>query len=129
MGPDFITNLKEMISGFDTEYVNILIYGVDTINWITITDIKKITLYRVLQEFLINMKKHSEASLVVLSFKIYENNLYVEYTDNGIGVAIEKLNSKNGLHNVENRILAIKGTITFDSKSSKGFKSSIIFPI
>jgi signal transduction histidine kinase len=41
---------------------------------------------------------------------------------------IEKLNSRNGLQNVENRILAIKGTITFDTKSGKGFKSSILFP-
>jgi signal transduction histidine kinase len=62
-----------------------------------------------------------------LSFKSYENNIYVEYTDNGKGATIEKLNSKNGLQNVENRILAIKGTITFDTKSGKGFKSSILF--
>ncbi|CAM3104945.1 Tetratricopeptide repeat-containing protein [Flavobacterium frigoris] len=129
MGPDFISSLQEMISGFDTEYVNILIYGVDTINWSTIIDIKKITIYRVLQEFLINMKKHSEASLVVLSFKKYENNLQLDYTDNGVGAAIEKLNLKNGLQNVENRILAIKGTITFDTKPGKGFKSSITFPL
>jgi nitrate/nitrite-specific signal transduction histidine kinase len=129
MGPEFISNLKEMISGFNTNSVNILIYEIDTINWLVMSEIKKITIYRILQELLINMKKHSKSTLVVLSFKIYENNLYVEYTDNGTGVAIEKLNSKNGLHNVENRILAIKGTITFDSKSSKGFKSSIIFPI
>jgi signal transduction histidine kinase len=54
--------------------------------------------------------------------------LYIEYTDNGKGATIEKLNSRNGLQNVENRILAIKGTITFDTKSGKGFKSSILFP-
>jgi signal transduction histidine kinase len=59
-------------------------------------DIKKITVYRILQELLINMK-HSESSLVILSFKSYENNIYVEYTDNGKGATIEKLNSKNGL--------------------------------
>jgi hypothetical protein len=34
--------------------------------------------------------------------------LYIEYTDNGKGATIEKLNSRNGLQNVENRILAIK---------------------
>ncbi|PKH68196.1 ATP-binding protein [Flavobacterium sp. ALD4] len=129
MGPDFIPNLKEMISGFNTDTVNILIYEVDTVNWLAMADIKKITVYRILQELLINMKKHSKSSLVVMSFKIYENNLHIEYTDNGIGAAIEKLNSKNGLQNVENRILAIKGTITFNTKSGKGFKSSIIFPI
>jgi signal transduction histidine kinase len=63
-----------------------------------------------------------------LSFKSYDNTIYVEYSDNGKGTTIEKLNSKNGLQNVENRILAIKGTITFDTKSGKGFKSSILFP-
>jgi hypothetical protein len=30
----------------------------------------------------------------VSSFKSYENNIYVEYTDNGKGATIEKLNSK-----------------------------------
>jgi signal transduction histidine kinase len=66
--------------------------------------------------------------LVILSFKSYDNTIYIEYTDNGKGATIEKLNSRNGLQNVENRILAIKGTITFDTKSGKGFKSSILFP-
>jgi signal transduction histidine kinase len=32
-----------------------------------------------------------------------------------------KINIKNGLQNVENRIHAIKGTVTFDTKSDKGF--------
>jgi signal transduction histidine kinase len=89
----------------------------------------KITVYRVLQELLVNMKKHSQCSLVVLTFKKNENKLQIDYSDNGIGATIEELNLKNGLRNVENRIQAIKGTITFDSKSDKGFKVYITFPI
>jgi signal transduction histidine kinase len=112
VGPGYIPNLKEMISDFNSNFVNILISGIDTVKWVDVADIKKITVYRILQELLINMKKHSESSLVILSFKSYENDIYVEYSDNGKGATIEKLNSKNGLQNVENRILAIKGTIT-----------------
>ena len=128
-GVSFIPNLKEMMSGFNTASTNILINGLDSINWTTIDATKKITVYRVLQELLVNMKKHSKSSLVVLTFKNIENKLQIEYSDNGVGAAIDEIKLKNGLQNVENRILAVKGTITFDTKSDKGFKTKIIFPI
>lgn len=128
-GPLFVSNLKEMMSGFNNNNVNVLINDIDTINWVSIESNTKITVYRVLQELLVNMKKHSQCSLVVLTFKKNENKLQIDYSDNGIGATIEELNLKNGLRNVENRIQAIKGTITFDSKSDKGFKVHITFPI
>jgi signal transduction histidine kinase len=128
-GPMFVPNLKEMISGFNNNEVNVLVNGIDTINWATIESNKKITLYRVIQELLVNMKKHSQCNLAVLTFKKNENTVQVDYSDNGIGVDFDEKKSRNGLQNVENRILAIKGTLTFDTKSNKGFKVNIIFPI
>ncbi|MFV5702546.1 ATP-binding protein [Flavobacterium sp. XS2P12] len=128
-GSLFISNLKDMMSGFNTNEVNILTNGIDTINWATIDNNKKITVYRVLQELLVNMKKHSQCSIVILTFKKNENKLQIDYTDNGIGATFDEKNSRNGLQNVENRIQAIKGTTTFDTKSNKGFKVSFIFPI
>lgn len=125
----FMSNLKEMMSGFNTANVNVISNGIETINWKTLEQNKKIIVYRVLQEILVNMKKHSQASLVVLTFKENKNKLQIDYTDNGIGATFEQLNSKNGLQNVENRIKSIKGTITFDSKSNKGFRIHIVFPI
>ena len=90
---------------------------------------KKITVYRVLQELLVNMKKHSSSSVVILSFKENDNQLEINYTDNGFGVTEEQLLSKNGLKNVENRIIAIKGNSTFDTTFESGFKVNIRFPI
>ncbi|MFV8328321.1 tetratricopeptide repeat-containing sensor histidine kinase [Flavobacterium sp. ZS1P14] len=127
-GPFFVSSLKEMMSGFNTSTVNVLINGIDTINWTTLEDNKKITIYRVLQELLVNMKKHSQCSLAVITFEKNENKLQIDYTDDGVGTVFDKLNSKSGLQNVENRISAIKGTITFDIKSNKGFKASFTFP-
>jgi two-component sensor histidine kinase len=128
-GPLFASSLKEMMSGFNNNEVNVLINGIDTINWTTIESNIKITLYRVIQELLVNMKKHSQCNLAVLTFKKNENKIEIDYSDNGIGATFDEKKSRNGLQNVENRILAIKGTITFDTKSSKGFKVTIIFPI
>ncbi|MFV8336010.1 ATP-binding protein [Flavobacterium sp. RSP29] len=128
-GPLFISDLKEMMSGFNTPEVNVITNGMDSINWIALDSNKKIIIYRVIQELLVNMKKHSKCSLVVLTFKKTGKILQIEYTDNGVGATLEQLNLKNGLQNVENRIQAIKGIITFDTKSDKGFKVQFIIPI
>jgi signal transduction histidine kinase len=128
-GLAFISHLKDMMSGFNTSMVNVLINGVDTIKWTELENHKKIIVYRVVQELLVNMKKHSKCSLVVLTFKKNENKLQIDYTDNGVGIGNSELISKNGLLNVENRIHAVKGTITFDTKSNKGFRVSLDFPI
>lgn len=128
-GTPFVSHLKEMLSGFNTQEVNVITSDIDTISWSDINNSKKITIYRVLQELLVNMKKHSKCSLVVISFKKNENKLQINYSDNGIGATLEKLVSKNGLQNIENRIHSIKGKISFDTGSDKGFKATIIFPI
>ncbi len=83
---NYISELKEMISGYKTEKVNILMQGFDTVRWSEIDKNKKIILYRVLQEVFLNMKKHSEATLVSTTFKINQKNIIVTYADNGIGI-------------------------------------------
>ena len=67
------------------------------------------------------------ASVVVLKFESYANKIFINYTDNGKGCEKSKI-IKNGLQNMENRILAIKGTITFDTEPHKGFKVKITLP-
>ena len=127
-GLHFVVGLKEMMSSFNTDAVTILINGMDAVDWNALETNKKIIVYRVLQELLVNMKKHAQCSLVVITFKIIENKLQINYSDNGLGAALDKINSRNGLQNVENRILAIKGSITFDTKPDKGFKTSFTIP-
>ena len=128
-GLHYVAGLKEMMSSFNTDAVNVLITGMDSANWNALEANKKIIVYRVLQELLVNMKKHSQCSLVVIAFKKNENKLQIDYSDNGLGAAFDKINSRNGLQNVENRIRAVKGTITFDTKPGKGFKTSFTIPI
>jgi signal transduction histidine kinase len=128
-GSLFPSNLKEMISGFDHHSINLMINGLDEIDWTSLENFKKITIYRVLQELLVNMKKHSQCSVVIVSFKKQENNLLLNYSDNGIGINLDKKIKKNGLQNIENRIIAINGTITFDSNVSNGVKINISIPI
>lgn len=126
---EYFPILKEMISGYKTSNVNILLNGFDTVDWNKLDRSKKIILYRVLQELFENMKKHSNASLVSFTIKIHDKNLIATYIDNGDWTKNNRLILKNGLQNVENRIKTINGTITFVNNLEKGFKASFNFPI
>ena len=123
----FEANLKEMLSSFISKDRNVIIKNDTNIQWSKVATEKKIAIYRVLQELLVNMKKHSHSTLVVIGFEAKGNTIEINYTDNGIGCS-EIVNLKNGLQNAENRIHTIKGKITFDSETGKGFKSKIVFP-
>jgi signal transduction histidine kinase len=129
IGPNFVPNLKEMMSNYSNDAVNILVNGLDVLQNTALETNKKITIYRTLQELLVNMKKHSQCSLVVITFKNIDKKIQIEYTDNGIGVSQEKINLKNGLLNVETRVKAVDGTLTFDNALQKGFKVNITFPV
>ena len=110
---DYVLHLKEMMSSFSNNSINVLINGLDNMPFANIESSKKIIIYRLLQELLVNMKKHSNATLVVISFQYNNKKIEIKYSDNGVGISNDKIFLKNGLQNVENRIKAINGSINF----------------
>jgi signal transduction histidine kinase len=126
---DYSKVLKEMISGFKSSNLNILINGFDTILWNEVDKNKRITLYRVLQELLLNMKKHSNATLVGINLKKTDKYIELNYTDNGQRTGLNKMNLQNDFENIELRLLDVKGKIKVDETSTVGFKAFIKFPI
>ena len=122
-------NLKEMISSYTTSNLNIIINGLNTFSWYKINRVKKITVFRVLQEILDQMKTLNNPSLASITFKKNEKNIFITYTDNGTKVNEDHAILEKRLQNVENRIETIKGTFNFDTNSESGFKISFKFPI
>ena len=92
-----------------------------------LTKDKQIEIYRILQELMVNMQKHSKATLVAISFKKNNKQYSINYSDNGVGIKLDELSFRNGLKNVETRIKSINGIITFDTSLNNGFKSFISF--
>jgi signal transduction histidine kinase len=123
----YFKNLQNLIASYNSDTVSIITKGSKTINWNKISKKSKIAIYRILQELLVNMKKHSQCSVVILSFGMVKKRIEIQYSDNGIG-SDDLLNFKNGLRNAENRIRVINGSLTFDSKIGKGFKATINCP-
>jgi signal transduction histidine kinase len=114
--------LKELAENFSNNNTNVILKDIGSIAWQKLSKEKRTSIYKVLQELLINMKKHSAASLAILVFKQKDKNLNITYKDNGQG---SELKLGNGLQNTENRIRAIGGSITFESQLQKGFKAEI----
>lgn len=119
---DFGAQLKDLLQSYQQQGTVITIQNISSINWKAIPPTKKTTVYRILQEFMTNMKKHSNASHVLVGFQRIGKKLQVQYADNGVGC---ELKSKNGLQNAENRIKAIKGSIIFETAPQKGFKITL----
>ncbi|RKF03380.1 hypothetical protein C8N26_1765 [Tenacibaculum lutimaris] len=125
IGEHFEDFLKQLFLDFTSDHCKVIHKGLLEVNINQLAKEKQIVVYRVLQELLVNMKKYSEATLVLITFSVEKNKLSVAYQDNGKGV--ENLSVKNGLQNMEIRIKSVGGFITFESKQEKGFKAKFQF--
>ena len=123
LNSSFEETINELLFTYKNESVGVITKGIKTVNWNALSNIKKVTIYRVLQELMTNMKKHSQASIVAISFSKNKNKIHINYKDNGIGCDLKK---QVGLQNVENRIASINATIIFDSEPNKGFNVKIV---
>ncbi|MFC7356729.1 tetratricopeptide repeat protein [Jejudonia soesokkakensis] len=118
----FRKELEELLLHFQNSETNIILKASSEIDWNKTSALKRKTIYKVLQELLINMKKHSKATIVYIAFEINRKKIHIKYSDNGMGCTLVK---GTGLSNTENRINSIKGKISFESEPHKGFKARI----
>jgi len=128
-GPNYLPHLLSTLSSTLPDEARLILQGENNIHWSSLASEKKIILYRVLQEIMINMKKHSNASLVAVIFSEEKNYLNINYSDNGMGASMENLKTGNGILNMENRILSINGKLNFETEQGKGLKILIQIPL
>ncbi|TFV97126.1 tetratricopeptide repeat protein [Algoriphagus kandeliae] len=88
----------------------------------------EISIYRVLQELLNNILKHSQASFVNVQLLRMKNKLTLLVEDNGKGLTGEKT-SGHGQMNIRNRLDLIKGTVNYESSPESGLVAVITVPV
>jgi len=93
-------------------------------------DIYNITFYRILQEALTNIVKHSRASQVWVDLSLEDDKINLTVQDNGIGFSEEKTQSDGiGLTGLLERITIAGGTLNINSTPRHGTILSAQFPI
>lgn len=112
----------------------------------TIFDINKSYLESIFLNLLTNSIKYREPSRqlrITIATKVVDNNLFMTFKDNGIGIDLEKNNDKIfglyqrfhnypdskglGLYLVKSQVESMGGTISVDSNVGKGTTFTIVF--
>ncbi len=87
-----------------------------------------LTIYRVAQEQLLNIVKHSDATLVNIDLRIIRDKIVIEVNDNGNGFDIAKVPRGLGLTNIVNRVEHYNGKIEISSQPGKGCSLKAYMP-
>lgn len=91
------------------------------------------TIFRVVQECLINITKHAEADKIIFSCQSNQNTCVIDVIDNGIGFSKEEIESKQdrhfGLNVMRERVSLLGGKILIDSKKNKGTQIHLEIPL
>ena len=92
-----------------------------------LTEEQELLIFRILQELVTNIIKHSKAGFIHLTQNVQGNFSYFRIHHDGTGIIqsqFEKLNFTSaglGLKNIESRVKVLKGRIAFDIDSTKTY--------
>ncbi|MBD0831723.1 sensor histidine kinase [Aestuariibaculum sediminum] len=89
----------------------------------------EIIIFRIIQEFLSNSVKYSEAKNIKVILNYQSKNLVVILKDDGKGFDMEKAEKGSGLINMKSRAKLINADFDLQSKEGGGVKLIINYPI
>jgi PAS domain S-box-containing protein len=96
-----------------------------------IEDSMALILYRILQESLTNIARHSEASATEIELVILKNKIEMIIEDNGKGIAKDKVNSLEsmGIAGMKERVKSANGKIIIRGETGAGTQIKVIIPL
>ena len=97
-------------------------------------DAMKITIFRIIQESLNNIIKHSQATHVNIHLHFEERNVRISVFDNGVGFDRDQVQQRRtsrpslGLAGMEERAALLSGTVTVQSRPGYGTEVEALIP-
>lgn len=116
---ELIPRLREMVR--DIESVTGLSIDLDVRNGnFALTRQEQFQIYRIFQEAFTNTLRHAKADRAQISISGNKELFHFVYWDNGIGT--DRIKAGNGLKGMKDRIAALHGDISWQSRTGMGFK-------
>lgn len=88
----------------------------------------ELIIYRIFQEAIHNVLRHSHSEFIALQMKATAKNLTIKLADQGVGFDVKKASGGLGLHNMKLRAKLIGATIGIDS-GAKGSEIVLQYPL
>jgi PAS domain S-box-containing protein len=89
----------------------------------------EIAIYRIVQELMMNVVKHSKATLALVYINIQKKQIYIKVEDNGKGFIIDNPDKKGiGLQIIQNNLRHFNGKMKVSSSSSNGTIVNVTLP-
>ena len=98
----------------------------------TIINLKKeheIIIYRILQEAISNILKHSHSETILINIVFNKKNCVITVIDSGKGFDIQKCTIGSGIYNMKTRAELIGAAFKTISKKDKGTELTIDYPL
>ncbi len=89
----------------------------------------EIIIFRILQEFLSNSVKYSDAKNLKVVLEYQPKTLIITATDDGKGFDMNTIEKGSGLINMQSRAALINATLDLFSKPNEGVKLTLNYPI
>lgn len=124
-----IASIRELIDSILTiKNIQINIYK-DGFSEEVLSDTQKLMVYRITQEQLNNILKHSKAEHVDISFYRKGSQVHLTIQDDGIGFDTIKVKSGLGLKNIRHRLELFNGEMKIISSPENGCKLEAMFKV
>ncbi|MBQ7746245.1 MAG: hypothetical protein IJT92_02140 [Spirochaetia bacterium] len=137
--PELEKNLDEIVSNYvknwEIKTGRKADYSAIGLESVKVKNSLKLNIYRIIQELMTNIEKHSDATEVKINIIISWPSLLLKVSDNGGGFnleqALEKSDGKShsGLRGVMERVKISKGTIKIKFLQERGTVVNIKFPL
>jgi len=92
---------------------------------------KTTAIFRIFQEALTNIARHSEAAKVTISLLNYQSNIFLEIQDNGKGITAEQVKDFKslGIHGMKERAMVFGGQVYIEGITGKGTMVRVEIPL
>ena len=115
---NLLSNLINLQNEIETTFFTLLI--APEINWDSIESLIKINIFRIVQESLLNISKHANASTCSVTILLETTNLVLEIKDDGVGFDLNAAKQGIGLHNMQERTKTISANLAIVSQPNNG---------
>jgi two-component system sensor histidine kinase DegS len=95
-----------------------------------------LTVFRIVQEALNNIRKHANANSVMVNIEFMEDKLRLSINDDGVGFDVENIKARHedieggfGLFSMKERVELLDGKFNISSRSGFGTRLSIMIPL